>query len=442
VLQDEILVIERSLPLKGTVDVWGAKNSVLVCMAATILAKGRHYLRSVPHSADVSNMLLLLQRDGAYFQFDENVHTLFIDTTDITHTSIPLDIMQRMRASILVAGALIGRFGHAQVAMPGGCVIGARPINLHLKSFEAMGISLYNEGEYVMMRTTSRYYRQKKIRIVLEYPSVGATENSIMAAVLRPGETTIINASYEPEVADLVVFLTKMGAQIEYHAHACIVVHGVSSLRAVEHTIVPDRLEAGAFLLAAAVTGGEVTVRNGRGDHLEVFIHKLREMGHTVRWDNGGITLRAAQSPRAVSFKTGPYPGFPTDLQAPMMAVLAVAEGSGVIEETVFENRFMHARQLEFMGAQISVHGNKATIVGVGELCGTGVVASDIRASCALVLAGLVAHGETRMSGVLHWRRGYDRLEERLVSLGACIQSVRSELVTHMQQRAEEAVEV
>lgn len=415
----EALHVEQSLQLEGEVNVIGAKNAVLVTIASLILTEGKSILTNVPASADIVQMLALLHELGAEIFFDENNNRLEIDTTFIRNNRVRPEIMKKMRASVLVMGPLLARFGKAEIALPGGCSIGARPIDFHIKNFMKMGVSVNVENEFLRA-----YVNQlKPARIVLEYPSVGATENILMAAVLTQDVTTIINAALEPEVIELIEVLKKMGALIKILPPATLEIRGVNALRPIEYEIMPDRLEAGALLLAAAITGGTVSVPNARYDHLDVFLAKLQEMGHVVEvgYENKGITLIATEQPQAVSFRTAPYPGFPTDLQAPLMAVLSLAEGRSTVHETVFENRFLHIRELQKMGAQIIVEGDRAHITGVDELYGTQVIASDIRASCALVLAGLAAKGKTRITGIHHWKRGYEALEKKLQKLGAQI---------------------
>jgi UDP-N-acetylglucosamine 1-carboxyvinyltransferase len=412
--------IKKTQPLKGTIEVCGAKNAVLVIMASLILAPGKSTLRNVPVSSDVLTLIDLLRGLGADITFDTNRHTLEVDTSTIMHDNIPAAIMKKMRASVLVMGPLLARFGRATIALPGGCSIGKRPIDFHLKAFRQMGVRIEEEGEIV--RAQCQQLQSKKI--VLEYPSVGATENIIMAATLTKGTTTIIDAAVEPEVQDLIKILQAMGANITTQAPATIIVEGVQRLNPVDHSILPDRLEAGSLLVAAAITGGEVMISNARSFDMDVFLLKLQEMGHTViSGDDGkGVYLKATKNPIAISFKTGPFPGFPTDLQAPMMAALALAEGQSIIDETVFENRMLHVDQLVKMGAQIEQTGSRAIITGVPQLIGTTVAASDIRASCALVLAGLVAEGTTIMTNIHHFDRGYDNLDEKLIKLGASIE--------------------
>lgn len=413
------LVIEQSPHIAGEVALVGAKNAVLVTMAALILTRGVSTLSNVPCSSDVEQMIALLEELGAHVSFDRTKHLLKIDTTTITRYKVNPMIMRKMRASILVMGPLLARFGKADIAVPGGCVIGTRPIDYHLTNFEQMGVSIEAHGDYV----NAVAVRLQPTTIILDYPSVGATENIMMAAVLTPGVTKIINAALEPEVLDCVAVLKKMGAQIEIAPPATIVITGVSSLSPIEHAVIYDRLEAGSLLLAAAITGGKISLPQAPAYTLDIFLKKLKDMGHRVEVGEHGIGVKlwATQTPRAVSFKTGPYPSFPTDLQAPMMAAQCLANGTSVIEETVFENRLVHVRELQKLGAQITVEHNKATITGVEELYGTAVIATDIRSSCALVLAGLAAKGITHMTGIHHWQRGYEKLEEKMAKLGARI---------------------
>ncbi len=420
------LLIKKSSPFNGTVEVNGAKNAVLVIITSLILTDGVSVLDNVPNNADVQLMIRLLEDLGAKVSFDIVAKKLTVDTFGIHKFEVKPEIMNKMRASILVMGPLLARFGKVKVALPGGDLIGLRPINYHLAGFKKFGVVAERQDPFV-----TAYVQQPEsyARIVLEYPSVGATENLLMYACLGKRTTTIINAALEPEVLDLIDILKKMGACIEILPGAILFIRGVSRLNPVQHSIIPDRLEAGAILLAAAITGGSVTVANALPDHLDIFLEKLKEMGHSVSTNYNpqtnsflpGITFKATTSPRGVNIKTGPYPGFPTDLQPSFMAVLCIAKGTSVIEETVYENRMIHAKELGKMGAQITVEGSKATIRGVEALYGCEVIASDIRASCALVLAGLVAFEQTKMTGIHHWQRGYDKLEERFQKLGGLI---------------------
>jgi len=415
------LEVKNSTPLQGTADLIGAKNAVLVIMASLLLTTGKSKLYNVPASADVEQMIKLLRHLGAEVHFWVHDHILEVDTTHVNKWRVLVDVMKKMRASILVMGPLLARFGRAEVAVPGGCVLGERPIDYHLSNFVKMGVVIDEQDEFLHARADA--LRAQKL--VLEYPSVGATENIMMAACLTKGTTRIVNAALEPEVLDLVTVLKKMGAHIAIEAPATIVIEGVETLSALEHAIIPDRLEAGALLIAAAATGGSIYLPQAPAYVMEVFLLKLEQMGHTIEIgaDNVGVRLKASQAPRAVSFKTGPYPSFPTDLQAPMMALQCTAAGTSVIQETVFENRLLHVRELQKMGAQIRVEHNTAVVTGVDQLYGAQVNATDIRASCSLVTAGLMAQGPTPtiVTGIQHWRRGYDMLEQKLARLGASI---------------------
>lgn len=413
------LAIEQSGPLCGEVELSGAKNAVLVIMASLILTKGISYLRNVPHLSDVIDMMQVLEALGAEVFFSEQNHVLKIDTSQVNSWYVSEAMMKRTRASILVMGALLARFGKADVGMPGGDAIGMRPIDYHIKSFLKMGVCIEEHTEYI----SATVKQLQSARIVLEYPSVGATENSILAATAAHGKTTIINAALEPEVLDLINALIQMGAVITINAPATISIEGGRTLKPIDHTIMVDRLETGSLLLAAAITGGSLYLPTAQVNILDVFLSKLEEMGHQIEVGphDKGIRLIATTTPRAVSFKTGPYPSFPTDLQAPMMVAQCIAQGKSVIEETVFENRLLHVPELHKMGASIYAERTKAVVQGVQHFKGTSVVATDIRASCALVLAGLVAQGYTYVHGLIHWRRGYDKLEQKLIHLGATI---------------------
>lgn len=419
-MQDGYINVEQSPALKGEVELVGAKNAVLVTIASLVLTTGKSLLHNVPVSADIFEMIELLRHLGAVIFFDTEKHQLFVDTTLVHSWQVSSALMQKTRASILIMGALLARFGKARLGgLPGGDAIGKRPIDYHLKNFVKMGVVIHYEGDYLCAEVDTL----TAARIVLEYPSVGATENIILAATRAQGATKIINAACEPEVLDLVACLRKMGAKIIIEAPATITVEGVDVLQSVEHTVMFDRLEAGSLLIAAAATGGEVYIPDACADLLDVFLFKLEEMGHTITvGPNGqGVHLKATQTPRAVSFKTGPYPGFPTDLQPPMLALQCFATGTSVVEETVYENRFHHVHELVKMGASITIDYNKAIITGVERLYGAQVVAKDIRASTALVVAGLVAHGTTTVLGLSHWKRGYEALEKKLQYLGANI---------------------
>lgn len=418
-MTNEYIALELSSPLRGTVELAGAKNAVLAIMASLILTRGKSRLTNVPYSEDVLQMIRLLESLGACVIHDMSNKTLEVDTSSLASAAIGPDIMKKMRASILVMGPLLARFGEARMAMPGGCVLGTRPIDFHIRAFAKMG-AVFTQSEDSLYASVQQL---KAVDHVLSYPSVGATENIMMAAVLTRGTTRIINAAIEPEVLDLIDILKNMGARIELEAPATICIEGVSSLNAITHQIMYDRLEAGTLILAAAITGGEIELPTAPAASMTVFLAVLEEMGHHVKigLTGMGITFKATTEPRAVSFKTMPYPGFPTDLQAPMMAALAVASGKSVIHETVYENRLVHVRELQKMGAQISIEGQTATVVGVDELYGAPVIATDIRAGAALIIAGLAAHGQTSMTGVHHIKRGYDGIVPKIAALGGRI---------------------
>lgn len=428
------ILVEQSLNLSGTATLFGAKNAALPIMASLILTSGKSILHNVPNSADIREMIELLEDLGAKINFDKEKNILEFDGSSINKAEVKHEVMDKMRASILVMGPLLSRFKKARAAFPGGCLIGARPIDFHLRGFESLGVKIASDNEFIYASIDKDL--EKSRQIVLEYPSVGATENLVMFAVLQEGVTKIINAALEPEVLDFLEVLRKMGANINFDLPATIIVTGVKKLNSVNHNIIPDRLEAGALLLAAAITGGNIELPDARPDHMDLFLEKLKYMGHEVvvgfnSLNNNkniktGIKLIAAKTTRAVNIKTCPYPGFPTDLQAPIMAALCLANGTSIVEETVFENRLMHVKELEKMGAQISVKNNKATVNGVDHLYGANVIASDIRASAALVLAGLAAKGKTQVFGINHWKRGYDKLEDKLRLLGAKIEIINN----------------
>lgn len=415
----QYVIIEKSPALKGEILLSGAKNSVLVIMTSTLLASGKSKLYNVPISDDVYQMINLLTSLGAKINLNEQENSVEIDTTNVDKWTVSPENMKKMRASILVMGPLLARFGKADVALPGGCVLGARPIDFHLKGFAKMGVTIEFFEEFIKASAPQKLKAEK---IVFEYPSVGATENILMAATLTKGKTTILNAALEPEIFDLISILTKMGAKIKILPPATIEIEGVDQLKSVEHEILSDRLEAGSILLAAAVTGGTVKLPNAPGNFMDLFLDKLSEMGHTISVEkNGAIDFKATKTPKAVSFKTMPYPGFPTDLQAPMLAAQCLASGTSTICETVYESRLIHINELQKMGAQISLNGQTAVVKGVDALYGANVIASDIRASAALVIAGLAAHGQTIMTGVHHLKRGYQNFDQKLASLGAKI---------------------
>lgn len=418
-MKQSFISVQKCDPLQGSVIISGSKNASMVILLSSLLTKGISRFYNIPAIADVFQIGNLLQYLGADFTFDISNNYVEIDTHRVENRQIPDEIMKTTRASILVLGPLLARFGKAFLGLPGGDAIGARPIDLHLNSIAKMGATIayaHNMVETSVKKITGAY-------IVLAYPSVGATENILMLATVAQGRTTIVNAAIEPEVLDLIAVLKKMGAQITVKHPATIVIDGVKQLASIDsYTIIPDRLEAGALLIAAAMTGGDIYVPNIHHTLLDVPLLKLAEMGHVITYDEhtSGIRIQATKKPLATSFKTGPYPNFPTDLQAPMMAALVCASGTSIIEETVFENRLQHAHPLALLGANIEiVHTNKAKIIGVPYLQGAEIEGYDIRAVCSLVLAGLIAQGTTKVYGVSHWLRGFEGLDKKLQALGA-----------------------
>lgn len=414
------IYVKQSGPLQGAVSLDGAKNAVLVIMASLLLTSGKSVLKNVPALSDVEQMIQILESLGALVVFDKENKSLEIDTSYIDHNQIAQECVKKFRASFLILGPLLARFKEVKIALPGGDEIGARPLDYHIKNFIKMGAIVEYHSGFLHAQTTKLNGK----KIVLDYPSVGATENLMMAMVLTEGRSSIINAALEPEVLDLIAVLQKMGARIKIVAPAMIVIDGVTSLQPVEHTIMPDRLEAGSLLVAGAITGGDIYIPDAVEQDMDLFLMKLAEMGHQIICnDNGfGVRIKASKKPKAVSFKTAPYPGFATDLQPMMMVAQTIADGTSHIFETVFENRFLHAPELNKMGAQIVASGHFAKVTGVTELYGNNVVAKDIRAACTLALAGLIAHGQTCIDGLHHWKRGYETFDEKLRLLGAEIE--------------------
>lgn len=421
-MSSEYILVKQSEPLVGQVSLSGAKNSVLAIMASLLLTRGVSILRNVPNIEDVRQMLNVLKSLSATFNFDPEKNILEVDTTHLQNNALAQESIKKFRASLLVFGPLLAQFKSVKIAMPGGDAIGARPIDYHIKNFSKMGAKVYQDSEFLYGSAENLTSQ----RFVLDYPSVGATENLMMALVLVDGESWIVNAALEPEVLDVIEVLQKMGAQVDVMPPAMIRIRGVKSLKPVDHEIMFDRLEAASILIAGAITKGDIFIPEADVFNLELFLMKLEEMGHQiVVGQNGkGVRLKASQNPQAVSFKTGPFPGFPTDLQALMMAAQAVASGSCSVVETVFENRFLHVPEMNKMGAKITSTGHQAQFDGAScSLVGTDVIATDIRAACALALLGLAAHGQTRVfDGVHHWKRGYETLDEKLRSLGAFIE--------------------
>ena len=408
-------------PLEGRIQVSGAKNSALPCMAAALLTPETVTLHNLPYVRDIITMRRLLEDLGCTVLMPE-LRTLKISAAKVEFFEAPYDLVKTMRASVLALGPLLARFGEARVSMPGGCAIGQRPIDLHLTGFEKLGASVSLEGGDVVARAARLQGRE----IYFDKVTVTGTENLMMAASLADGETVINNAAREPEVIDLADLLNKMGARIQGAGTSTITIEGVRDLGGAEHTIIPDRIEAGTFLAAAAITGGELEIVNCSPQHLTAVIDKIRETGVRIEQPNSfSLQVRAAESTIPSDVTTLPYPGFPTDMQAQYMTLMTQARGMSIITETIFENRFMHASELLRMGARIHINGRQAVIEGDGELMGAKLQASDLRASASLVLAGLAARGETIIDRVYHIDRGYEKIEEKLTSVGADIDRFR-----------------
>ncbi len=419
---DSILV-KGNGALHGTIPIAGAKNACLTLMPATLLSEEPLTLTNAPRLSDIRTMTQLLQSLGAEVASLQDGLVLAMSSHRITNHTADYDIVRKMRASILVLGPMLARDGHAIVSLPGGCAIGARPVDLHLKAFEAMGAELELRDGYVHAKAPGGRLRGA----VIDFPSVsvGATENALMAATLAKGTTEIRNAAREPEIVDLARCLRRMGAQIEGEGTSTITVQGVDRLGGATHPVVTDRIELGTYMLAPAICGGEVELLGGRLELVGAFCERLDAAGVSVVETERGLKVsRKNGRLRAVDVVTAPFPGFPTDLQAQMMAMLCTAEGVSVLEERIFENRFMHAPELIRMGAKIDVHGGQATVTGVDRLKGAPVMATDLRASVSLILAGMAAEGETIVSRVYHLDRGYERVEEKLSACGAHIQRI------------------
>jgi UDP-N-acetylglucosamine 1-carboxyvinyltransferase len=414
------LVIRGGARLCGDVEISGAKNAALPAMAAALLTAEPIRLRRVPRLGDVTTIRLLLEHMGVEVDGIGD-GALGLDAGRIARFEAPYSLVRTMRASVLVLGPLVARFGRARVSLPGGCAIGPRPINLHLAGLEKMGAEVSLDGGYVEAKAP----RLTGARIAFEGQTVTGTENLMMAAALAKGVSVLENAACEPEVPDLAALLNRMGARIEGAGTSTIVIEGVESLHGAEHEVIPDRIEVGTFLVAAAITAGDVTIRRCLPRHLEAVIDKLQEAGVSVETGDGSLRVRADDPPRGVNVRTQPYPGFATDMQAQMMALMAISRGTSVITETVFENRFMHVNELLRMGANIRLVGNAAFVQGVPHLSGAPVMATDLRASASLILAALAARGVTTVSRVYHLDRGYEAIERKLVGLGASIERVR-----------------
>ena len=416
------LQIHGGQPLQGEVRISGAKNAALPILAATLLADGPVSIGNVPHLQDVTTMIELLVQMGVNVTIADKMR-VEVDAATIRQCLAPYDLVRTMRASIVVLGPLLARFGHADVSLPGGCAIGARPVNLHVAGLQAMGAEIRIENGYIRARAP----KLRGTHLVLETVTVTGTENLMMAAVLAEGETVIENAAREPEVVDLAHCLSAMGAQIHGAGTDTIVIHGVPRLHAVSYDVLPDRIEAGTYLVAGAITGGHVRLKGARSEHLDAVLAKLQQAGATVSSSDAGIELdMRGRRAKAVDVRTAPYPAFPTDMQAQFAALNSVADGVSTIVETIFENRFMHMLEMRRLGADIRIEGNTAVIHGVTNLTAAPVMATDLRASASLVLAGLVAKGTTEILRIYHIDRGYECIEEKLQQLGAQIKRTRA----------------
>ena len=418
------LLIRGGRSLQGEVQISGAKNATLPELCAALLTSEPVRLRNVPRLQDVSTMRKLLLNMGVQVSEQEGSE-LLINAGTLHTPEAPYELVKTMRASVLALGPLLARFGHAKVSLPGGCAIGSRPVDQHLKGLTAMGAEIAVEHGYMLARIGGGRKRLKGARITTDMVTVTGTENFMMAAVLAEGETILENAAQEPEIPDLAEMLIAMGARIEGHGSRRIRIQGVEALQGCTHQVVADRIEAGTFLCAVAAAGGEVFLKDGRADHLDAVIEKLQSAGAQVQAVQGGIRIKAQGRLQAQSFRTTEYPGFPTDMQAQFMALNCISEGASRTTETIFENRFMHVNELLRLGANIQIEGKVAVVQGVKRLSGATVMATDLRASASLVIAGLVAEGETVVDRIYHLDRGYDRMESKLRGLGADIERIR-----------------
>ncbi|MBI4211517.1 MAG: UDP-N-acetylglucosamine 1-carboxyvinyltransferase [Deltaproteobacteria bacterium] len=413
------LIIHGGNPLHGEVQISGAKNAAQPLMTAALLAPGTSSFANIPNLRDIDTMLALLKHLGVTVSRENG--TLHLSADNIRADDAPYDLVRTMRASVLVMGPLVGRLRHAKVSLPGGCAIGARPINLHLKALEQMGCTITLHDGYVEVDGT----HLQGAHVVFDGVTVTGTENIMMAAVLAPGTTILDHAAREPEVVDLANFLTRMGANIKGAGTDRIEIQGVASLTPASYEVMPDRIEAGTFMIAAAITSGDITLRSCPIDALTLFTAKLREAGAIIDIDANKVRVRGPRRSKAVSITTAPQPGFATDLQAQFMALMTIAEGTSTITETIFENRFMHVPELHRLGANITIDGSLAIVRGIPQLTGAPVMATDLRASASLVLAGLAAHGTTELRRIYHLDRGYEAMEQKLKRLGANIERVR-----------------
>jgi UDP-N-acetylglucosamine 1-carboxyvinyltransferase len=422
------LRIRGGQQLKGEIPISGAKNAALPELCAALLTAQPVTLHNVPRLQDVATMLRLIRNMGVSAERGED-GSVTLNAAALNNPQAPYDLVKTMRASVLALGPLMARCGHAKVSLPGGCAIGSRPVDQHIKGLQAMGAVIDVEHGYMLAKLPPGRTRLRGARIATDMVTVTGTENFLMAACLAEGETVLENAAQEPEIPDLAELLIAMGAKIEGHGTSRILIQGVDQLHGAKHSVVADRIEAGTFLCAVAATGGDVVLRHARGDHLEAVVDKLRDAGVAIEAVSGGLRVRAAapahQHLKAQHFRTTEYPGFPTDMQAQFMVLNAVAQGTSKVTETIFENRFMHVNELVRLGAHIQIEGKVALVEGVSHLSGATVMATDLRASACLVIAGLVAEGETVVDRIYHLDRGYDRMEEKLRNLGADIERIQ-----------------
>jgi len=414
----EKMLIQGGSPLKGTVKVSGAKNAALPAIAACLLTGGWHRISRVPKLKDIETIKKIMSKMGVLFRQEEE-GVLSINSESMTRSVAPYDLVRTMRASILLLGPLLARLNEATISMPGGCAIGARPVDLHLKALSAMGVEMFLEGGYIH----AKVQRLRGAEVFFDVPTVTGTENIMMAAVRAKGQTVLRNAAKEPEVVDLAEMLRSMGASIQGDGTDTIIIKGVEDLRpAYDHAIIMDRIEAGTFMIASAMTRGEIMIDGCRHEHLASVIEKLQFVGAVIEKRKEGLFVRGPEEIRSVDIETMPFPGFPTDLQAQFMTLMCVAQGSSIIRETIFENRFIHVSELKRMGADITIHGNQALVRGKDRLLPAPVMATDLRASASLILAGLVADGgTTEVSRIYHLDRGYEALEKKFQNLGARI---------------------
>jgi len=417
------LLIRGGRSLQGVVPISGAKNAALPELCACLLSAEPVTLDNVPRLQDVNTMVRLIRNMGVTVERDDNGQVR-VDASTLSSPEAPYELVKTMRASVLALGPLLARFGEATVSLPGGCAIGSRPVDQHIMGLTAMGADIVVEHGYMIARLAKGLQRLHGARITTDMVTVTGTENFLMAAALADGETVLENAAQEPEISDLAELLIAMGAQIKGHGTSHIVVHGVKELRGARHQVVPDRIEAGTFLCAVAAAGGDVLLAGARADHLEAVIEKLQAAGVQITAVDGGIRVVSTGRLKAQSFRTTEYPGFPTDMQAQFMALNCIADGTATVTETIFENRFMHVNELVRLGARIQIDGRRSVVQGVERLSGASIMATDLRASASLVIAGLVADGETVVDRIYHLDRGYDRMEAKLRALGADIERV------------------